>query len=87
MQQNVSGSARFAKIKTTYRGRKNHNLENVACDTVKYTVGSPRLIVSIGMGKSIKMQRVILGIKSASVFSKLTKSIDYIICNKKIWSI
>ena len=35
-----------------------HNLENSTCDPLKYTVGSPILIVSVCMGKSIRIQRV-----------------------------
>ena len=35
-----------------------HNLENSTCDPLKYTMGSPILIVSICMGKSIRIQRV-----------------------------
>ena len=36
----------------------NHNLENATCDPLKYTLGSPILIVSICMGKSIRIKRV-----------------------------
>ena len=32
-----------------------HNLENFICDSLKYTMGSPILIVSICMGKSIRI--------------------------------
>ena len=35
-----------------------HSLENSSCDPFKYTMGSPILIVSICMGKSIRIQRV-----------------------------
>ena len=35
-----------------------HNLENSTCDPFKYTMGSPMLIVSICMGKSVRIQRV-----------------------------
>ena len=35
-----------------------HNLENSTCDPIKKTMGSPILIVSICMGKSIRIQRV-----------------------------
>ena len=34
------------------------NLQNSTCDTLKYTMGSHILIVSIFMGKSSKIQRV-----------------------------
>ena len=35
-----------------------HNLENSTCDPLKYTMDCPILIVSIYMGKSIRIQRV-----------------------------
>ena len=35
-----------------------HDLETSTCDPLKYTMGSPVLIVSICMGKSIRIQRV-----------------------------
>ena len=35
-----------------------HNLDNSACDPLKYTLGNPILIVSICMGKSITTHRV-----------------------------
>ena len=35
-----------------------HNLEKSTCDPLKYTLGRPILIVSICMGKSIRIQRV-----------------------------
>ena len=35
-----------------------HNFENSTCEPLKYKVGSPMLIVSICMGKSIRIQRV-----------------------------
>ena len=34
-----------------------HNFENSTCDPLKYTMDSPILIVSICMGKSIRIQR------------------------------
>ena len=37
---------------------ENHNLENSIFDPLKYTMGSPILIVPICVGKSIKIQRV-----------------------------
>ena len=36
----------------------NHILENSTCNPLKYTMGSPIIIVSIHMGKSIRIQRV-----------------------------
>ena len=41
-----SGSALFAKIKTTFKD-KHHNLENSTCNPLKYAMDSPILIVSI----------------------------------------
>ena len=35
-----------------------HDLKNATCDPLKYTMGSPILIVSICIGKSIRIQRV-----------------------------
>ena len=35
-----------------------HNIKNSTCDPFKYTMGSPILIVSIGMGKSIRIRKV-----------------------------
>ena len=37
---------------------KHHNLENSTFEPLKYTMGSLILIVSIFMGKSIRIQRV-----------------------------
>ena len=49
---------------------KHHNLENSICNPLKCTMGSAILIVSICMGKSIRIQRV----KSlACLFSGLSK--------------
>ena len=56
MQHN--GSALFAKIKQPLGTELHHNLENATYDPFKCTMGSPILIVSIGMGKSIRIQRV-----------------------------
>ena len=36
----------------------NHNLENCACNTLKYIMGYPIISVSICMGKSIRIRRV-----------------------------
>ena len=52
-----SGSALLAKIKTAFVDRNTY-LENIACDPLKCTMGSPILIVSICMGKSTRIQRV-----------------------------
>ena len=35
-----------------------HNLENSSCSPLKYTMGSPILIVTICVGKSINKQKV-----------------------------
>ena len=45
-------------------------LENSTCDPLKYTMGSPMLIVSICVGKSIGIQRV-----KGSIVPKLKKKI------------
>ena len=63
MQQNAafhhSLHCVFDKIKIQPSGTEiHHNLENSTCDPLKYTMGSPILIVSIYMGKSIRIQRV-----------------------------
>ena len=43
----------FAKIKTTSGTETHHNLENSTNDPLKYAMGSPKLFVSICMGKFI----------------------------------
>ena len=53
-----SGSPLFARIKTTFRDKIHHYLEKSASDPLKYTMGSPILIVSIYMEKSTRIQRV-----------------------------
>ena len=54
-----SGYTLFAEVITIILGREiHHNLENSTCDPLKYTMGSPILIVPIYMGKSIRIQRV-----------------------------
>ena len=50
-----------------------HNLENPTCDPLKYTMGSPVLIVSTCMVKSIGIQRV----KSLTKFEKKIKKKRY----------
>ena len=35
-----------------------HNFENSTCDPLKYIMGSPILIVSLCMGKFIRVQKV-----------------------------
>ena len=50
-----SGSALFAEIKTIFR-----ILKKSICDPLKYTMDSPILILSICMGKFIRIQRVYL---------------------------
>ena len=47
----------FGGIKTT-RTEINHNVENSVCDPLKYTMGNSIIIVSIPMGKSIRIQMV-----------------------------
>ena len=61
----------FATIKTTFRTEIRH-LETSTCDPLKYTMGSPILIVSICIGKSIRIQRVnsLQPVSSANNFCK-----------------
>ena len=40
------------------QNKQNHNLATSTCDPFKHKIGSPILIVSICMGKSIRIQRV-----------------------------
>ena len=46
------------RLKYSLGTEVHHNLENSTCDLLGYTMGSPILIVSICMGKSIRIQRV-----------------------------
>ena len=46
------------RIKQTSGTEKHQNLENSTCDPLKCTLGSPIPIVSICMGKYIRIQRV-----------------------------
>ena len=46
------------RLKQSSGAEIHHDLENATCDPLKYTMGSPILIVSICMGKSIRIQRV-----------------------------
>ena len=41
-----------------HSGAEIHNFENSTCDPLKYTMSSSKLIVSICMDKSIRIQRV-----------------------------
>ena len=50
-----------------------HSLKNSTCDPLKYTMGSPILIVSIDMRKSIRIQRVIRQQSVKSVVSSHSK--------------
>ena len=43
-----------------------HDLETPTCDNLKYTMGSPILIVSICMGKPIRIQRVSIQLLNCS---------------------
>ena len=50
------GSALFALIKKQPLWTEiHHNLENSTFNSIKYTMGSPILIVSLCMGKSIRI--------------------------------
>ena len=54
MQHNAAfhqGLHRLLKIKTIYRTEIHHNLKKSTCDPLKYTVGSPILIVLIRLNK------------------------------------
>ena len=46
------------RLKQPSSKEMHHSLENFNCDPLKYTMGSPILIVSICMGKSIEIGRV-----------------------------
>ena len=52
--------ANSAKIQTNFRGKNILYFENSTCDPLKYTMGSPKLIVSICMGKSIRIQGLMI---------------------------
>ena len=58
MQHNVAFHQ--AKILKNLQGQKyiHEKLETSTCDPLKYKMGNPILIVSICMGKSIRIQRV-----------------------------
>ena len=43
------------RLKQHSRTEIHHNLENSTCDSLKYTMSSPILAVSIYMGKSIRI--------------------------------
>ena len=45
------------RLKQPSRTEIRHNTENFTCDPLKYTMCSPILMVSICMGKSIKIQQ------------------------------
>ena len=46
------------RIKQTSGTKIHHNIENSTFDPLKYTMGSPILIVSICMGNPIRIPRV-----------------------------
>ena len=46
------------RLKQPSGTEKHKNLENSTCDPLKCTIGSAILIVSICMGKSIRIQRI-----------------------------
>ena len=61
MQHNAAfhqGLYFLIRLKQTSRTEIHHNLENSTCDPLKYTMGSPLLIVLKCMGKYIRIQRV-----------------------------
>ena len=46
------------RLKQPLRKQIHHDLENSTCDPLKYTMSTSILIVSICMGKSIRIQRI-----------------------------
>ena len=48
----------FLRLKQSSGTEIDHNKETSTCDPLKYIMGSPILIVSICMRKSIRIQRV-----------------------------
>ena len=52
------GLSCFLRFKQSSATEISYNLENSTCYPLKYTMSSPILIVSICMGKSIRIQRV-----------------------------
>ena len=61
MQHNAAfhqGLHCLLRLKQPSGTKIHHNLETSNCDPLKCTMGSPKLIVSICMGKSIRIQRV-----------------------------
>ena len=61
MQHNAAfhqGLHCLLRLKQPSETALHHNLENSTCDHLKYTMGSPILIVSICLGNSIRIQRI-----------------------------
>ena len=61
MQHNAAfhqGLRCLQRLKQPSGTEKYHNLEISTCDPLKYTMGNPILIVSICMGKPIRIQSV-----------------------------
>ena len=56
---NIEDPDEIAEVKTIFRDRNTSNLEILTCDPLRYIMDNPILIVSIGMGESIRIQRVI----------------------------
>ena len=50
-----TGSALFAKIKTIFRDRNLLNFEILTCDPLQYKMDKSMFVVSICMGKSIRI--------------------------------
>ena len=61
MQHNAAfhqGLHCLLRLKQSYEAGIHYNLENSTLDPLKYAMSSPILIVSICMGKSIRIQKV-----------------------------
>ena len=61
MQHNAAfhqGLHCLLRLKQTSGTEIHHNLENDTCEPLKCTMGSPIVVLSLCMGKSIRIQRV-----------------------------
>ena len=66
MQHNAAfhqGLHYLLRLKQPSWTEKHHDLENSTCDPLKYTMSTSILNVSICMGKSIRIQRVLFIIR------------------------
>ena len=62
------------KIKQSSETKVYHKLENSNCDSIKITMGSPILIVSNCMGKSMRIHRIKLKVVIHHYLSKIFKN-------------